>query len=263
MVIAEISSFIPNWIWSAIEKALILIVAAILVYLLLDYVFDKIVKAFVKIARKGDVENARFIFRIILIVTILSAIAYVYRQYLIVGALLIIVAIILVIGMRPIIEEYFTGKIGRLVRDFTLDVGDHVEIMGIKGYVIKQTPLGLVIRSARNELVYVPYTLIMKNVIKRVPPTEGIEIRIPFKVPRDDSLIEDLRAELKGYMEQLGIEDPRVDVAAIEDDYIELIARGAYKDLRTVDEVRYSLLDRVLKLMPKIERRYGNNRYQQ
>jgi hypothetical protein len=38
MVVAEISSFIPNWIWSAIEEALILIVAAVLVYLLLDYV---------------------------------------------------------------------------------------------------------------------------------------------------------------------------------------------------------------------------------
>ncbi|MCG2863485.1 MAG: mechanosensitive ion channel family protein [Vulcanisaeta sp.] len=256
---SKVGGFIPSGVEGLIIQALIIITVAVAVYLLLDYVFDKIVKAFVKITRKGDVENARFIFRIILIVTILSAIAYIYGQYLIVGALLIIVAIILVIGMKPIIEEYFTGKMIKLVRDYSLDIGDHVDIMGIKGYVIKQTSLGVIIRSSRNELVYIPYTLIMKNVVKRVPPTEGIEVRIPFKIPRDDSLIEDIRDELLSYMEDLGLEDPHVDVAAIEDRYIELIARGTYKDLRTIDDVKYAVLNKVLELTLKYERRRGNH----
>ncbi|MGC8542715.1 MAG: mechanosensitive ion channel domain-containing protein [Vulcanisaeta sp.] len=263
MVILEsgsVSGLVPGWVLGTIENVVIAIVIAVAVYLLLDYVFDKIVRAFVKISRKGDVENARFIFRIILIVTILSAIAYVYRQYLIVGALLIVVAVILVIGTRPIIEEYFTGKIGRLVRDYSLDVGDHVEVMGIKGYVIKQTSLGLIIRSPRNELIYVPYTLVMKNVIRKVPPTEGIEVRIPFKVPKDGLLVDDLRKELTDYMEELGIEDPHVDVAAIEERYLELIARGTYKDLRTIDDVKYSILNKAFELSMELSRRYGNIR---
>ncbi|WP_252901758.1 hypothetical protein [Vulcanisaeta sp. JCM 14467] len=53
---------------------MIVIVVAVAIYFVLDYVFDKLVRAFVKLSRKGDVENAKFIFRMMLIVTILSAI---------------------------------------------------------------------------------------------------------------------------------------------------------------------------------------------
>ena len=248
-----VGSFIPSWVWSA----LIVIVVAVAIYFVLDYVFDKLVRAFVKLSRKGDVENAKFIFRLLLIVTILSAIAYVYQQYLIVGTLLVIFAVILILGTRPIIEEYFTGKFARLIKDYSLDVGDHVEVMGIKGYIIKQSSMGLIIRSSRNELIYVPYTLVLKNVIRKVPPTEGIEVRIPFKVPKDGLLIDDLRKELTDYMEELGIEDPHVDVAAIEDRYVELIARGSYKDLRTIDDVRYSVLNKAFELSMELGKRYS------
>ncbi|MFB6469967.1 MAG: mechanosensitive ion channel domain-containing protein [Vulcanisaeta sp. AZ3] len=257
-MIIEINGLIPGGILYSIETALIVIITAIAIYFLLDYVFGRIIKVFIKLSRKGDVENARFIFRIILAVIILSAIAYVYGQYLIVGALLIIVAVILIIGMRPIIEEYFTGKISRLIRDYSLDIGDHVEVMGIKGYVIKQTSLGLVIRNSRNELIYVPYTLLMKNMIRKVSPTEGIEVRIPFKVPKDGVLIDDLREELNEYMKDQGIEDPHVDIAAIEDKYVELIARGIYKDLRTIDDVKYSILNKAFELFAKNKERYGS-----
>lgn len=249
-----VGGLVPSWVWTTI----IVIVTAVVIYFVLDYVFDKLVRAFVKLSRKGDVENAKFIFRIMLIVTLLSAIAYVYQQYLIVGALLIVFAVILILGTRPIIEEYFTGKITRLIKDYSLDVGDHVEVMGIKGYIIKQSSMGLIIRSSRNELIYVPYTLVLKNVIRKVPPTEGgIEIRIPFKVPKDGLLIDDLRKELTDYMEELGIEDPHVDVAAIEDKYVELMARGTYKDLRTIDDVRYSILNKAFELSMELGRRYS------
>ncbi len=251
-----VSILVPGWVWYAV----IVVVISVAMYFVLDYVFDKLVRAVVKLSRKGDVENARFIFRIMLVVTILSAIAYAFRQYLIVGSLLIIVAVILVIGTRPIIEEYFTGKLSRLVKDYSLDVGDHVEVMGIKGYVIKQTSLGLIIRSSRNELIYVPYTLVLKNVIRKVPPAEGIEVRIPFKMPKDGLLIGDLRKELNDYMEELGIEDPHVDVAAIEDKYVELIARGTYKDLRTIDDVKYSVLNKAFELSMELGKRYSGVR---
>lgn len=248
-----VSGLVPSWVWTAI----IVLVAAVAIYFVLDYAFDKLVRAFVKLSRKGDVENAKFIFRMMLVVTILSAIAYVYQQYLIVGTLLVVFAVILILGTRPIIEEYFTGKITRLIKDYSLDVGDHVEVMGIKGYIIKQSSIGLIIRSSRNELIYVPYTLILKNVIRKVPPTEGIEIRIPFKVPKNELLIEDLRKDLTDYMEELGIEDPHVDVAAIEDRFVELMARGIYKDLRTIDDVKYSILNKAFELSMELRRRYN------
>ncbi len=251
--VSRVGGLVPTWVWDTI----VVIVVAVAIYFVLDYVFDKLVRAVVKLSRKGDVENARFIFRIMLIVTILSAIAYVYKQYLIVGSLLIVVAVILILGTRPIIEEYFTGKLSRLIKDYSLDVGDHVEVMGIKGYIIKQTSMGFIVRSSRNELIYVPYTLVLKNVIRKVPPAEGIEVRIPFKAPKDGLLIDDLRKELTDYMEELGIEDPHVDVAAIEDKYVELMARGTYKDLRTIDDVRYSILNKAFELSMELSKRYS------
>lgn len=241
-------------------QALIIALIAIVLFLILDFVFDKIIRAFVKISRKGDVENAKFIFRLILIVVILSAIAYVYKQYILVASLLIIFGVILIVGTRPVIEEYFTGKLIRLVREHSLNVGDHVELAGIKGYVLRETPLGVIIRSSRNEIVYVPYTLMMKSVMRKVSPNEGIEIRIPFKVPRDGVIVNELRSELTKYMEELGVEEPKVDIASIEDKYIELIARGSYKDLRTIDEIRYSILDRAFELTNDIQRRYNGIR---
>lgn len=253
-------SYLSNIYSTPVAQALIIALIAVALFLIIDFIFDKVIRAFVKISRKGDVENAKFIFRLILIVVILSAIAYVYRQYLLVAALLIIFGVILIVGTRPVIEEYFTGKLIRLVREHSLNVGDHVELAGIKGYVLRETPLGIIIRSSRNEIVYVPYTLMMKSVMRKVSPSEGIEIRIPFKVPRDGAIVNELRNELTKYMEELGVEEPRVDIASIEDRYIELIARGSYKDLRTIDEIKYSILDKAFELASNTHRRYGGVR---
>lgn len=253
-------SNVTNVLGTPAAQALLTALISIALFLILDFVFDKMMKALVKISRKGDVENAKFIFRLILIVVILSAIAYIYQQYILVAALLIIFGVILIVGTKPIIEEYFTGKLIRLAREYSLNVGDHVELAGIKGYVLRETPLGIVIRSSRNELVYVPYTLVMKSIIRKVSPNEGVEVRIPFKVPRDGVIINELRSELTKYMEELGIEEPSVDIASIEERYIELIARGSYKDLRTIDDVRYSILNKAFELTHDIEKRYNGIR---
>ncbi|WP_143701255.1 mechanosensitive ion channel domain-containing protein [Vulcanisaeta thermophila] len=253
-------AYLEHVLSTPLAQAFIVAVIAIVLFFILDYVFDKAIRAVVRISRKGDVENAKFIFRIILIVAILAAIAYVYGQYLLVAALLVIFGVIIIVGARPIIEEYFTGKLIKLVREYSFNVGDHVEVAGIKGYVLRETPLGIVVRSSRNEIVYVPYTLVMKGIVRVASLSEGVEIRIPFKVPRNEVSINELRDELTKYMEDLGVEEPRVDIASIEERYIELIARGSYKDLRTMDDVRYSILNKVYELTSEAHRRSGGVR---
>jgi len=221
---------------------------AAIVFFILDYVSGKLVVTLARLSRKGDVENARFIIRIVLLTIVISTLAYVNGQYVATTAFLIIMAMILIVGTRPVLEEYFTGKVARLISEHRFDIGDHVEINGNRGYVVKQTPLGLIVRSPRNELVYIPYTLMMKELVKKVSPQEGFEIRVPFKVPRD-SRINMIREKLREYMAREGISDPSVEVMALDRDYVELVARGTYRDLRTLDEVRYRVLDMALKLL--------------
>ena len=162
-------------------------------------------------------------------------------------ALLLIFTLMTILSVRSILEEYLIGKVlqsgGPMYR-----IGDHLEVDGVRGYITRIDTLGIHIRDTRRGIVFVPFTRLVNNVVRRFSTERGYEIHVRFST-RLSPHVERIRREVEKYMEHLGLEDPSVEIDHVEIDRVDLVARGALRDIRQAPEVRYAILERVLRLM--------------
>ena len=235
---------------SSVLTSILVGVVIVCIVILLDRVINKWLISPLKSLKRGDIVQLKLISRIGIIFVLLVILMYIYGQHLAALTLLVLTVIISLIGLRPIIEEYFTGQVMRFIDEYRIGLGDYVEINGIKGYVVKMTCLGIVVRNSRNELAHIPYTKLVKRVIKRIPAKEGVELQVKFKVPKETN-IDLLKVKLTDYMMQLGVENAKVEVLSLDIDSTELIARGVFRDLRLIDDVKYKVLDKVWEIVSK------------
>ncbi len=167
--------------------------------------------------------------------------------------LLLIFMLMIVTSVRSVLEEYLIGKVlqsgGPVYK-----IGDHLEVDGVRGYITRIDALGIHIRDTRRGIVFVPFTRLVNNVVRRFSTERGYEIHVRFST-RLSPHVERLRDEVERYMEHLGLEDPSVEIDHVEIDRVDLVARGALRDIRQAPEVRYAILEKVLKLVLENEAR--------
>ncbi|OYT25523.1 MAG: hypothetical protein B6V02_03510 [Thermoprotei archaeon ex4572_64] len=144
---------------SSVLTSILVGVVIVCIVILLDRVINKWLISPLKSLKRGDIVQLKLISRIGIIFVLLVILMYIYGQHLAALTLLVLTVIISLIGLRPIIEEYFTGQVMRFIDEYRIGLGDYVEINGIKGYVVKMTCLGIVVRNSRNELAHIPLKL--------------------------------------------------------------------------------------------------------
>ncbi|AEA13353.1 potassium transport membrane protein [Thermoproteus uzoniensis 768-20] len=152
----------------------------------------------------------------------------------------------LLIALRHMIEEYFTGIV--VSRVHGIHIGDYVQVGKTAGYVVAMRPTALVVRDFRRNLVHIPYTKLIHEPFNLVKIEEGHEIRVymymPYKID-----VNKLRAELGAVASEYGVENFRIDVDHIGYRGVVLAARGILRDPRREEEVRYALLDKAYSLL--------------
>ena len=151
-------------------------------------------------------------------------------------------SLVLLVGFRHVIEEYFTGLV--LVKAYGLRAGDYVEFENTRGYIVALGDTALVVRNPHRDLVYIPYTRLARSHFKRLAAGEGHEIRVHVHAPHGPSLAR-IREEAARIAGSLGVENVRVDVESIGGDGVLLAIRGVVRDPRREEEVRYAILDHV------------------
>ena len=86
--------------------------------------------------------------------------------HMILGAILIIIIVSLVMGIKDFIPNMFAGL--AIYKDKIIEIGEHIETQGVQGKVVQVTLVKTKLETKEGDIVFVPNSVIIKKgVIKK------------------------------------------------------------------------------------------------
>jgi len=239
-----------SMILSILFKIIIASIILIATYLIGRYISHLLSRFLTRVEedlRNRIIDISRYL---IYAVGILIAIAILSPEPFTFSILILIVGLAVIVSLSDILRNWGSELYIRAVKPF--HIGDWIEILGKNGRVVKTDSLGVLIETIDRERVYVPNSVIAREiVVNRTTPYGTIfRLRAEMSSDVDEIYVSEVLAKILGEIRGELVDEPKISYLGVFDGKSVFEIRLVLLNIRKIEDIIEFLNKRIREIWP-------------